>query len=116
MDRPTPPRTVVWVALGVCVSGAVMVLLGAWRVGVWTDEPAHVIRYANLQDHGWYLLDDDFDDAGEPGEWVPDRYVYAPLTTQLMHGVNRLAGLDPAGGLGTSVRAFSSRQMRTATR
>ena len=51
----------------------------AGRVGyIETDEPAHVLRYANLQEHGWYLLDDDFD-GDEPGSWVTDQYVYAPV-------------------------------------
>ena len=45
---PAPPRLVVWLALAVCVAGTVMMLVGAWRVGVWTDEPTHVQRYENL--------------------------------------------------------------------
>ncbi len=105
-----PPRLVLWVALVVCAVGVLVVMLGAWRVAVWTDEPAHVIRYANLQEHGWYLLEDDFN-GEEPGDWVTDQYVYAPVATQLMHGVNRVVGLDPAGGLGTSLRAYSARHL-----
>ena len=105
-----PPRAVVWVALAVCVVGTVMLLLGAWRAGVSTDEPAHVLRYGNLQQHGWYLLDDDFD-GDQPGAWVTDQYVYAPVFSQLTHAVNRWVGLDPPDGLGTSVRAYAVRHL-----
>ena len=90
-----------------------MVFLGAWRVGISTDEPAHVIRFANLQQHGWYLLDDDFV-GDEPGPWVTDQYVYAPVTTQVMHAAGRVIGTDPAGALGTSVRAYSVRHLLVA--
>ncbi len=101
-----PPRILVWVAAAVVVAGAVMVLVGAWRVGISTDEPVHVMRYSNLEHHGWYLLDDDFD-GSEPGAWVTDKYVYGAVATQLMHGVGRIVGVDPAGGLGTSVSAYT---------
>ena len=72
--HPAPPRLVVWLALAICVAGTVMMLVGAWRVGVWTDEPTHVQRYENLLQHGWYLLDDDL--VGDtPGAWVTDQYL-----------------------------------------
>jgi hypothetical protein len=87
-----------------------MVLLGAWRTGISTDEPIHVLRYENLQQHGWYLLDDDFD-GDEPGSWVTDQYVYGPVFTQVMHAVNRVVGLDPPGELGTSVEAYAARHL-----
>ena len=108
--RGTPPRALAWTALAVCVAGVVMVLLGAWRVGISTDEPVHVLRYANLQQHGWYLLDDDFD-GDEPGSWVTDQYVYGPVFTQVMHAVNRVVGLDPPGALGTTVEAYATRHL-----
>ena len=101
----SPPRVLVWTALAVCVAGVLMVLLGAWRTGISTDEPIHVLRYDNLQEHGWYLLDDDFD-GDEPGSWVTDQYVYGPVFTQVMHVVNRVVGLDPPG-------PWAPRSMRT---
>src|SRR6185295_5298256 len=75
-----------------------------------TDEPAHVIRYQNLHEHGWYLLDDDLV-GDEPGAWVTDQYVYAPVFTQVLHGVNRALGLDPSGALGTSIHAYAARHL-----
>ena len=64
----------------------------------------------NLQEHGWYLLDDDFD-GDDPGSWVTDQYVYGPVFTQLMHVVNRVVGLDPPGALGTTVDAYAARHL-----
>ena len=96
-----------------CVAGVLMVLVGAWRTGISTDEPIHVLRYDNLQEHGWYLLDDDFD-GDEPGSWVTDQYVYGPVFTQVMHVANRVVGLDPPGALGTSVDAYAGRHLVVA--
>ena len=79
-------------------------------MGVSTDEPAHVDRYENLHERGWYLLDDDFD-GDEPGSWVTDEYVYGPVFTQLMHVTNRVVGLDPPAALGTSVEAYAGRHL-----
>jgi hypothetical protein len=107
------PRAVAWTALAVCAAGVLMVLLGAWRTGISTDEPVHVMRYANLHEHGWYLLDDDFD-GDAPGSWVTDQYVYGPVFTEITHGVNRLVGLDPAGALGTSLDAYVARHLLVA--
>jgi hypothetical protein len=87
-----------------------MLLLGAWQVGVSTDEPVHVDRFANLLDHGWYLLDDDLV-GDDPGPWVTDQYVYGPVFTEVLHGVNRVIGLDPPGALGTSVDAYVARHV-----
>jgi hypothetical protein len=90
-----------------------MVLIGAWRVGVSTDEPAHVVRYENLHTHGWFLLDDDFD-GNQPGAWVTDRYVYGPVFTEVMHASNRLLGRDPPGALGTSLESYVGRHLLVA--
>ncbi len=102
------PRVTALAALVTCVVGAVMVLVGAWHVGVWTDDPAHVVRYANLDERGWYLLDDDFD-GDRPGSWVADQYVYGPVTTELAHGVARVVGVDDAHELSTSMDAYAVR-------
>jgi hypothetical protein len=111
--HPAPPRLVVWLALAVCVAGTVVMLVGAWRVGVWTDEPTHVQRYENLLQHGWYLLDDDL--VGDtPGAWVTDQYVYAPVFAHLSHAVNRLVGLDGPGAVGVSVEAYAVRHLVVA--
>jgi hypothetical protein len=112
-SRTAPPRVLWWTSLAVCIAGAVMVLLGAWQVGISTDEPAHVVRYENLVQHGWYLLDDDFD-GDQPGAWVTDRYVYGPVFTDVLHGVNRAVGLDPPGELGTSLDAYVARHLMVA--
>ncbi len=113
-ERPPAPRVLAWTAALVITAGLVMTFLGAWRTGVSFDEPFHVLRLGNFYAQGWYLLDDDLV-GGVPGEWVPDTYVYAPVTMLLMHGVNRLLGLDPSGAASVSATAFAVRHLVVAT-
>ncbi len=63
-----PPRLLVAVSAAVVVVATVLVLLGATRTGVTTDEPIHVMRLRNFFDTGWYALDWDYAGAGPGGD------------------------------------------------
>ena len=86
-----PPRWLVWSALVILVAGSVMTVYGAVRIGVSVDDGFHVVRLRNFLAHGWYLLDDDLT-GSEPGWWVSDRWVYAPVSTLFLHVLNVVAG------------------------
>ncbi|GAA4694643.1 hypothetical protein [Nocardioides nanhaiensis] len=104
-----PPRPLVALAGGVVVVGVVVVLLGGWRTGVSYDESYHVLRMRSWLDHGWYLLDGDLL-GDEPGPWQEQRYVYGPLTMQLLQGWSVLWGGDP-GAVSASAHAYAVRHL-----
>lgn len=104
-----PPRPLVALAGGVVAVGVAVVLLGGWRTGVSYDESYHVLRMRNWLDHGWYLLDGDLL-GDEPGPWQEQRYVYGPLTMQLLQGWSVLWGGD-AGTVSASAHAYAVRHL-----
>lgn len=104
-----PPRPLVALAGGVVAVGVVVVLLGGWRTGVSYDESYHVLRMRNWLEHGWYLLDGDLL-GGEPGPWQEQRYVYGPLTMQLLQGWSVLWGGE-AGVVSASAQAYAVRHL-----
>lgn len=104
-----PPRPLVALAGGVVAVGVVVVLVGGWRTGVSYDESYHVLRMRNWLDHGWYLLDGDLL-GDEPGPWQEQRYVYGPLTMQLLQGWSVLWGGDP-GTVSASAHAYAVRHL-----
>jgi hypothetical protein len=110
---PEAPRALVVTAAVVLVAGVLMSVVGACLVGVSFDEPYHVMRLSNYYQHGWYLLDDDLS-GGEPGAWVSDAYVYGPVTMLVLHAVNRVLGLDPAGLASASASAYAARHVVVA--
>ncbi|MEJ7831899.1 MAG: hypothetical protein WKF79_03215 [Nocardioides sp.] len=105
-----PPRLLVLLAGAVLVVGVVMTLVGGWRTGVSWDETYHVLRMRNYLDSGWYLLDGDLD-AGRPGAWEQQRYVYGPVTMVLLHAWSMLWGVDGAGQVSGSGEAFAVRHL-----
>lgn len=108
-----PPRWLVWLAMAIVVAGSLMTCVGAVRIGVSADEGFHVIRLRNFLAHGWYLLDDDLA-GGRPGAWVSDRWVYAPVTTLLLHGLNIVAGNESAGQVSASASSYAVRHLGVA--
>lgn len=105
-----PPAWLVRVSACVLVAATVVAVVGAVRIGVTVDETFHVVRLDNYLDRGWYLLDDDFGASG-PGSWVEDVYVYAPVTTLLLHLLNVVAGNDQWGNVSASADAYVVRHL-----
>ena len=108
-----PPRWLVWSALLILVAGSVMTVYGAVRIGVSVDEGFHVVRLRNFVAHGWYLLDDDLT-GSEPGWWVSDRWVYAPVSTLFLHVLNVVAGNESTSQVSASEAAYVVRHLGTA--
>ena len=113
-DWPEPPRWLVWISGALVALGAVVCVLGALRIGVTVDETFHVARLQNYFDHGWYLLDDDLTTSGDPGRWVGDAYVYAPVTTLLLHSANVLLGHETWSSVATTPEAYAVRHLGIA--
>ena len=95
------------VVLGVATTLAV---LGAFRTGVTTDEPIHVMRLRNYLDTGWYALDWDFGGAGPGGDGT-NTFVYAPVTMLLLHAWSVLWGVEGWGEVSTSPHAYDVRHL-----
>lgn len=108
-----PPKWLVWSAAVIVIVGSGMTVYGAIRIGVSVDEGFHVVRLRNFLAHGWYLLDDDLA-GGDPGPWVTDRWVYAPVSTLLLHALNVVAGNEAVGGVSASASAYAVRHLGTA--
>ncbi len=114
VPRDKTPSIVLWAAVLVLLTTTAILLCGAWRIGIATDEPFHVLRLRNLFATGWYVLDDDLS-GSEPGPWVTDAYVYAPVAALLMHGVCMALGVEGAAEVSTSATAYGVRHLVVAS-
>lgn len=112
-DVGSPPRILLIASVSVLVIGSLIVLLGAYRIGVSFDEPYHVLRLHNYFHHGWYVLDDDLR-GDAPGPWAADIYVYAPVTALLAHGANTLFGIESWGHPSATGAAYAGRHLVVA--
>lgn len=115
---PTPEevpvgRALRWIAATSLLASVVVLLLGAWRIGVTWDEPLHVQRYDNYAATGWYLGDGQVE-GGEPTEGMKQQFVYGPATMLLLHGLGRVAGTDEPGSAGVSDEAYVVRHLGVA--
>lgn len=95
------------VVLGVCT---VLAVLGAFKTGITTDEPIHVMRLRNYFETGWYALDWDYAGAGPGGEGT-NTFVYAPATMLLLHAWSVLWGVEGWNQVATSPRAYDVRHL-----
>lgn len=119
MSKPSPvwivaerwPRPVTAVLAWVLIVEITVLLLGAWHTGISYDEPYHVERLATWFSNGQFLLPDDLNAHGEVGAWVDDRYVYAPVTMLLAHGVASLLGVETWGQVSLTPTAFVVRHV-----
>ncbi|MGD9960779.1 hypothetical protein [Nocardioides sp.] len=105
-----PPRVLVAVSavvLGVC---AVLAVLGAYRTGVTTDEPIHVMRLRNYFDSGWYALDWDYAGGG-PGSEGTNTFVYAPVAMLVLHAWSVLWGVEGWHEVATTPHAYDVRHL-----
>lgn len=92
-----------------CVT-TVLAVLGAFRAGITTDEPIHVMRLRNLFDSGWYALDWDYRGDG-PGSDGTNTFVYGPVTMLLLHAWSVLWGGEGWGEVSTSPHAYDVRHL-----
>lgn len=105
-----PPRILVAVSLVVLAVTTVLAVLGAFRAGVTTDEPIHVMRLRNFFDTGWYALDWDYGGAGPGGDGT-NTYVYGPVTMLVLHGWSVLWGVEGWRDVSTTSHAYDVRHL-----
>jgi hypothetical protein len=105
-----PPRILVAVSLLVLSVCTVLAVLGAFRTGITTDEPIHVMRLRNYFDTGWYALDWDYGGAG-PGADGTNTFVYGPVTMLLLHAWSVLCGVEGWNEVATSPHAYDVRHL-----
>lgn len=108
-----PPRWLLVLSWVLLLAGVAAVLAGAVTIGVTVDEKYHVVRLQSYLDVGWYLLEDDLAPTG-PGWWVNDAFVYAPVTTLLLHLLNVAVGNDSWGQVSTTADAYAVRHLGIA--
>ena len=111
--RAAPPRLLVVVSAAVVVVATALVLVGATRTGMTTDEPIHVMRLRNFFDTGWYALDWDYAGAGPGGDGT-NTFVYAPVTMLLLHGWCVAWGVEGWGSVATTEQAYHLRHVGVA--
>jgi hypothetical protein len=105
-----PPRILVAVSLVVLTVTTVLAVLGAFRTGVTTDEPIHVMRLGNFFDTGWYALDWDYGGAGPGGDGT-NTYVYGPVTMLVLHAWSVLWGVEGWHDVATTSHAYDVRHL-----
>ncbi|RNL78675.1 hypothetical protein EFL95_06215 [Nocardioides marmorisolisilvae] len=88
----------------------VLAVLGAFRAGISTDEPIHVMRLRNYFDNGWYALDWDYDGKG-PGSDGTNTFVYAPVAMLLLHAWSVLFGVEGWNHVSGSAHAYDVRHL-----
>lgn len=114
--RLTDPRVaqalLVLAAVVVAVNVVVLVL-GAWGIGVTTDEPIHVDRLQHWFDQGWYAPGEQMV-GGEPDPSLSGLYVYGPVAALVAHAVSVLGGTETWGALSGSPEAYATRHLAVA--
>jgi hypothetical protein len=105
-----PPRLLVATAAVVLGITTVLAVLGAFRAGITTDEPIHVMRLRNFFDTGWYALDWDYRGAG-PGSDGTNTFVYAPVAMLVLHAWSVLWGVEGWGNVATTAHAYDVRHL-----
>lgn len=109
--RPAPPPRLLTAASTLVLAvTVVLMVLGAFRTGITTDEPIHVMRLRNYFDNGWYALDWDYRGDG-PGGGDTNTFVYAPVTMLLLHAWSVLCGVEGWGEVSTSPHAYDVRHL-----
>ncbi|MBO9523888.1 MAG: hypothetical protein J7518_20325 [Nocardioidaceae bacterium] len=109
--RPAPPpRLLTAASVLVLAVTATLMVLGAFRTGITTDEPIHVMRLRNYLDNGWYALDWDYRGDG-PGSADTNTFVYAPVTMLLLHAWSVLWGVEGWGEVSTTPHAYDVRHL-----
>jgi hypothetical protein len=98
------------VSLLVLTVSTVLAVLGAFRTGITTDEPIHVMRLRNFLDTGWYALDWDYVGAG-PGGDDTNTFVYAPVAMLVLHAWSVLWGVEGWHDVATSPHAYDVRHL-----
>ena len=99
--RRPPPRLLVATSVVVLAVSTVLAVLGAFRTGITTDEPIHVMRLQNFFETGWYALDWDYAGAG-PGSDGTNTSVYGPVAMLLLHAWSVLWGVEGWGEVAAS--------------
>lgn len=105
-----PPRVLVGAAVLVLAVAITLAVLGAFRTGVTTDEPIHVMRLRNYFDNGWYALDWDYRGSGPGGDGT-NTFVYAPVAMLLLHAWSVLLGVEGWNEVSTSAHAYDVRHL-----
>ena len=88
----------------------VLAVVGAFRTGITTDEPIHVMRLRNYFYTGWYALDWDYGGTGPGGDGT-NTFVYAPVTMLLLHVWSVLCGVEGWGDVATTPHAYDVRHL-----
>jgi hypothetical protein len=110
---PRVPTALLVVAGVVIVVNVLVLLLGAWGIGVTTDEPIHVDRLQHWFDQGWYAPSDQLVD-GEPDGSLSGLYVYGPVAALVAHIVSVLLGTETWGAVSGAPEAYATRHIAVA--
>ena len=109
-DPAELPLLLVVVSWAVIAVSVYLAVQGAFRTGITTDEPVHVMRLHNYFDNGWYALDWDYRGAGPGGEGT-NVYAYAPVTMLLLHVWSVLFGVEGWGEVSAGAHAYDVRHL-----
>jgi hypothetical protein len=93
------------------VSGIVIQVFGATKVGVSTDEPYYVEATENYLNYGWYLPDDYLEEFKNRELEHPNIYVYGPIPDVLSHKVNVYLGNEEKNVLSVDAAAYQVRHI-----
>lgn len=110
---PRVPTALLVVAGVVLAVNVVVLVLGAWSIGVTTDEPIHVDRLQHWFDLGWYVPETQMDGV-EPDQGLSGIYVYGPVAALVAHLVSVLGGTETWGSLSGAPEAYATRHLAVA--
>ncbi len=110
---PRVPTALLVVAGVVLAVNVVVLFLGAWSIGVTTDEPIHVDRLQHWFDLGWYVPETQMDGV-EPDQGLSGIYVYGPVAALVAHLVSVLGGTESWGSVSAAPEAYATRHLAVA--
>ena len=122
-DRTRQRRVQLDWPLGVLLATTSLTLLvlageavfGAGTVGISGDDYAHVLRFQQWLEEGWYVPSS-FLNGGEPepGNVLSSPFVYAPAFSLLAHLVNAVLGNEGIGEISSTAEAYEIRHLVVA--
>ena len=105
---PTPVVVLAWLVL---VAGAIVMVIGAYQIGITWDEKTNMLSLQNFFDQGWNITKDAIVDGRPDPNYIWGVYVYGPVSLLFTHALSTLAGLESWGQVSLDADAYAVRHV-----
>lgn len=105
---PMFAKVIAWIALIACI---VMMIVGAWVVGITWDEKSNMMNLQSFFDSGWNVPTEGIVNGQPDPHFIWGIYVYGPVSELFSHIFGVLSGNENWGHLTYSSQAFAARHL-----